>query len=90
VGQAPLAVVEAKRKNIDVSAALQQARRYSRTFKGSSETVLHPENWGHSSEFRVPFAFSCNGRPYLRQLETKSGIWFVDLRQPTELAPLSN
>ncbi len=83
-GLTPLAVIEAKRKNIDVSSALQQAKRYSRTFKGSSETVLPPENWGSTGEYRVPFAFSSNGRPYLRQLETKSGIWFADLRQPSE------
>lgn len=30
--------------------------------------------------YQVPFLFSTNGRPYLRQLETKSGIWFLDAR----------
>lgn len=84
VGLIPMAVVEAKRKNIDVSGALQQAKRYSRQFEESSETTLHEQNWGTASEFRIPFAFSSNGRPYLRQLETRSGIWFVDLRQSTE------
>ena len=77
----PLAVVEAKRKNVDVSAALQQAKRYSRTFTASTETQLHERNWGGQSEHRIPFVFSANGRPYLRQLATKSGIWFCDLRQ---------
>ena len=78
----PLAVVEAKRKNVDVSGALQQAKRYSRTFTASSETDLHDHNWGAQSEYRIPFVFSANGRPYLRQLATKSGIWFCDLRHP--------
>ena len=32
MGLTPVAAVEAKRKNIDVSGALQQAKRYSRTF----------------------------------------------------------
>jgi type I restriction enzyme, R subunit len=81
-GLVPLAIVEAKRKNIDVSAALQQAKRYSRTFTGSSESLLHDSNWGNQSEYRIPFVFSANGRPYLRQLATKSGIWFCDLRHP--------
>ena len=81
-GLVPLAVVEAKRKNIDVSAALQQAKRYSRTFTASTETLLHDCNWGEQSEYRIPFVFSANGRPYLRQLATKSGIWFCDLRHP--------
>lgn len=82
IGLIPVAVVEAKRKNIDVSAALQQAKRYCRTFSPSSETVLHEQNWGPKSEFRIPFVFSSNGRDYLKQLATKSGIWFCDLRRP--------
>lgn len=80
-GLTPMAVVEAKRKNVDVSGALQQAKRYSRTFSASAETQLHALNWGEQSEHRIPFVFSANGRPYLRQLATKSGIWFCDLRQ---------
>ncbi|MDO9240752.1 MAG: type I restriction endonuclease, partial [Methylicorpusculum sp.] len=38
IGLMPVAVIEAKRKNVDVSGALQQAKRYSRTFKPSAET----------------------------------------------------
>jgi type I restriction enzyme R subunit len=79
-GLSPIAVVEAKRKNVDVSGALQQAKRYSRTFSASTETLLHERNWGDQAEYRIPFVFSANGRPYLRQLATKSGIWFCDLR----------
>jgi hypothetical protein len=30
--------------------------------------------------FRVPFLFATNGRPYLKQVETQSGIWFRDAR----------
>ena len=82
VGLTPIAAVEAKRKNKDVSASIQQAKRYSRGFLPSEETQLHPQNWGHENEFRLPFVFSCNGRPYLRQLATKSGIWFCDIRRP--------
>lgn len=81
-GLVPIAVVEAKRKNVDVSGSLQQAKRYSRTFTPSQETVLHDANWGEGkAAYRVPFAFSSNGRPFLRQLSTKSGIWFCDLRR---------
>ncbi len=84
-GLAPIAVIEAKRKNIDVSGALQQAKRYSRTFKPSSETELPAQNWGDAGAYRIPFAFSSNGRPFLRQLATKSGIWFCDLRRSDNL-----
>jgi type I restriction enzyme R subunit len=84
-GLTPLAAVEAKRKNINVSSALQQAKRYSRGFVPSDETVMHSQNWGAASEFRLPFVFSTNGRPFLRQLSTHSGIWFCDLRRPDNL-----
>lgn len=85
IGLTPVAVVEAKRKNIGVSGALQQAKRYSRSFTPSSETELPLENWGSDGNYRIPFAFSSNGRPFLRQLATKSGIWFCDLRRADNL-----
>ncbi len=85
-GLMPIAVVEAKRKNVDVSGSLQQAKRYSRTFTPSPETLLPDENWGGGAAvYRVPFAFSSNGRPFLRQLSTRSGIWFCDLRRADNL-----
>lgn len=85
IGLTPVAIVEAKRKNIDVSAALQQAKRYSRGFRASSELELAPGNFGANAEFRIPFVFSSNGRPYLRQLAQQSGVWFCDLRRPENL-----
>ena len=33
--------------------------------------------------FKIPFVFATNGRPYLAQMQEKSGIWFQDLRQST-------
>jgi type I restriction enzyme R subunit len=86
VGLVPMATVEAKRKNVNVSASLVQAKRYSRGFKPSEETQIHPQNWGAQEEFRLPFVFSSNGRPYLRQLSTHCGIWFCDLRRPDNLS----
>lgn len=85
IGLTPVAIVEAKRKHVDVSGALQQAKRYSRTFTPSSECELPAENWGNHGAYRIPFAFSANGRPFLRQLATKSGIWFCDLRRTDNL-----
>ncbi len=85
VGFTPLAAVEAKRKNVNVSASLQQAARYARGFIPSDETEMHEMNWGAKSEFRLPFLFSANGRPFLRQIETESGIWFRDVRRTDNL-----
>jgi type I restriction enzyme R subunit len=82
VGLMPVAAVEAKRKNIDVSGALQQAKRYSRTFDSDERLVSPGGPW---REFHIPFVFSSNGRPYLRQLATRSGTWFCDVRNPENL-----
>jgi type I restriction enzyme R subunit len=82
VGLTPIAAVEAKRKNTDVSAALQQAKRYSRGFALTSAMQSPGGPW---ADCHLPFAFSSNGRPYLRQLETRSGIWFNDLRRADRL-----
>lgn len=74
-----IAIVEAKRKSKDVPADLEQAKEYARNI-----TIKDDENlidcWG---EYRVPFLFATNGRSYLKQLETKSGIWFIDVRRNT-------
>lgn len=85
-GLTPMAPVEAKRKHVDVSASLQQSKRYSRGFKTAAGIESHSQTWGKKGEFRLPFAFSTNGRPYLRQLHTHSGIWFCDLRRPENLS----
>ena len=79
----PIAAVEAKRAVKDVSAVIEQAKRYSRDFRQLDDpsTPLGPWNG-----YRIPFLFATNGRPFLRQLLTKSGIWFLDARLPTNRA----
>lgn len=80
VGLQPLGIVEAKRKSKDVSASLEQAKRYSRGYKGE------PSDGAPWGDYRVPFLFATNARPFLRQLATKSGIWFLDGRRAKNLA----
>jgi len=41
---------------------------------------------GEWDKYKVPFLFSANGRPYLEQIKTKSGIWFLDVREPNNHA----
>ena len=81
-GLTPIAVVEAKRDAKNVSASIVQAERYSRGF-GADEGVELAGPWG---EFEVPFVFATNGRPYLKQLEHKSGIHFRDVRRASNLS----
>jgi type I restriction enzyme R subunit len=74
-----VAVVEAKRKHKDVAGVIPQAKRYSVGYVIQGDEVL-PEGspWGGQ---KVPFLFATNGRPFLRQLRTKSGVWFLDARR---------
>jgi type I restriction enzyme R subunit len=76
-------VVEAKRRNRNVMSVLPQAERYA---AGIDPGPAHRHARGPWGEFNAPFAFSTNGRPYLKQLETASGIWRRDLRRPTNPA----
>lgn len=82
-GLQAIAVVEAKRRSKDVPAMIDQAKRYSCSFQIKGDETLHSGSpWG---EFKVPFAFATNGREFLQQLRTWSGIWFCDLRHPDNL-----
>ena len=86
VGFTPLAAVEAKRSHKDVAGVLPQAQRYCRGFKPCDESQLNGLGCGPDAEYKLPFAFASNGRPYLRQLRSRSGIWFRDLRRAENLA----
>lgn len=87
-----VAVVEAKRRSKDVAADIEQAKRYSRGFKIPSSNQTNATQIEYSAagspwgEFKVPFVFSTNGRDFLQQLRTKSGIWFCDLRRSQNLS----
>jgi type I restriction enzyme, R subunit len=81
IGTSCIGLIEAKRQRKQVSAAIDQAERYARGFQGGDGfAAIAGSPWG---EFQIPFVFATNGRPYLKQIETESGIWFRDLRQPT-------
>lgn len=98
-GLTPIAVVEAKRENINVAGKIPQAQRYSRGFQIRAEhqpawqLAKQPGAWpdGEQGQFQIPFVYSCNGRPYLKQHAESCGTWFRDLRKPSNLArPLSD
>jgi type I restriction enzyme R subunit len=82
-GLTALAVVEAKKVRKDVAAALEQSKRYASGFTAEHGAQLAGGPWG---KYHVPFLFATNGRPYLKQLETKSGLWFRDARRAKNLA----
>ncbi|MBW4552617.1 MAG: type I restriction-modification system endonuclease [Aphanocapsa sp. GSE-SYN-MK-11-07L] len=81
MGTRCIGLIEAKRQRKNVSAAIDQAERYAKGFQaGDGFDLIAGGPWG---EFHAPFVFATNGRPYLKQIETESGIWFRDLRKPT-------
>jgi type I restriction enzyme R subunit len=88
VGLTCVGVIEAKRESVNVPSTLQQAERYARTIILDPQEV-HPDGpWKHGLDepFHVPFVFATNGRPYVRQWLSKSGIWYRDTRRETNHA----
>jgi type I restriction enzyme R subunit len=93
-GLIPIAVVEAKRENINVAGKIPQAERYSRGFTPTANmqsawqqqglTIAWPDH--ENSHYQIPFVYSCNGRPFVKQLAEQSGTWFRDVREPSNLA----
>lgn len=78
VGMTLVGVVEGKRRRKNVSAAIDQAERYSNGIAASADFTFAGGPWG---DHKVPFVFAANGRSYLKQIETESGIWFRDARR---------
>lgn len=76
IGTELYAIVEAKKWASDISGDLQQAKTYAQLVTTDKAASL----LGEWESYRVPFLFSTNGRPYLEQIKTKSGIWFLDVR----------
>lgn len=82
-GKTLLGLIEAKKQSKDVPGVLAQTKRYSRDFKLDHAGEYAPgAPWG---DHHAPFVFATNGRPYLQQLRTLSGIWFLDVRVKTNL-----
>ncbi len=77
VGEQLIAFMEAKRFSEDVAAAIDvQVKDYATHLKEESAKYII-NTW---KNIQVPFLFASNGRPYLEQIRTKSGIWFLDAR----------
>lgn len=73
-----VATIEAKAIHKDIPSVIDyQCKDYSRNIR-SIDAIYQIGTWGN---YKVPFTFATNGRPYLEQYDTKSGVWFLDLRQ---------
>ena len=73
-------LIEAKAQRQNISAILDfQCKDYAKNIRKADEKYLI----GTWNGFRVPFIFAANGRDFIPQFETASGIWFQDLRNST-------
>jgi type I restriction enzyme R subunit len=82
VGIQLVGIIEAKRHFIDIPSVIDyQCKDYAQHIKSEHSAYL-VNNWG---EYQVPFLFATNGRKYLKQIEIKSGIWFLDARKSTNI-----
>lgn len=82
IGLKLVGIIEAKRMVVDIPSVIDyQCKDYSREIKEEHAEYLI-DKWG---EYKAPLLFATNGRKYLKQLETKSGIWFLDVRQPSNM-----
>lgn len=77
IGLKLVAIIEAKKASVDIPSVIDyQCKDYARMIKAEhSQYVINDWNG-----YKVPFVFATNGRKYLKQIEQKSGIWFLDLR----------
>ena len=80
IGTTLYAVIEAKKFSSDISTDLHQSKQCALNLKTQEGVQLLGEWEGQ----KVPFLFSTNGREYLEQIKTKSGIWFADTRFPNK------
>ncbi|MDO4891646.1 MAG: DEAD/DEAH box helicase family protein, partial [Coriobacteriaceae bacterium] len=81
VDETMVGTVEAKAERKDVLSVLDvQCKDYSSHIRQVDYCYVAIE---YDGRYQVPFTFATNGRPYLKQYETKSGIWSLDLRDPS-------
>lgn len=81
-GEKLVAVIEAKAEHKDIPSVIDyQCKEYAQNIRPEDEKYVIT-TWG---KYKAPFVFATNGRPYLAQLETKSGIWFLDLRESANM-----
>lgn len=89
IGNELVGLVEAKKHSTNVMSTLEQTKEYSTAITQITDVTL--TNHSNSVTYKIPFLFATNGRDYLEQLKTASGIWFWDARNQKNIArPIRN
>ena len=88
IGEKLVGLMDAKKVSEDVASTIDvQVKDYATHIKEEhSKHIIN--SWG---DYQVPFLFASNGRAFLEQLRTKSGIWFLDARKSSNQSyPIRN
>lgn len=88
VGEKLIALMDAKKMSEDVASTIDvQVKDYATHIKDEHSKYII-DTWDN---YQVPFLFASNGRAFLEQLRTKSGIWFLDARKSSNQSyPIRN
>lgn len=82
IGLKMVGIIEAKRMAVDISSVVDyQCKDYAQEIKEEHAAYTI----GKWNNFKVPLLFATNGRKFLKQLKTKSGIWFHDVRKSSNI-----
>ncbi len=79
-GLMPISTAEAKKANVDVMGKIGQAERYALEIRVEAansawQSAKRSVAWADNADghYAVPFVYSCNGKPYVKQMAEKSG-----------------
>lgn len=88
IGEKLVAFMDAKKVSEDVASTIDvQVKDYAKHIK-EEHSRYTIGLWG---DYQVPFLLASNGRTFLEQLRTKSGIWFLDARKSSNQSyPIRN
>lgn len=76
IGENLVGFVEAKKYSKDVAGTMVESKVYAKGVKEEhNEYVISKWNG-----YKVPFLFAANGRKYIKEIEDKSGVHFLDCR----------
>lgn len=76
IGEKLVGFVEAKKYSKDVAGTMIEAKNYAVGVKEEHENYA-VSKW---NDYKVPFLFATNGRKYIKEIEDKSGVHFLDCR----------
>lgn len=69
-------ISEAKKYSKDVAGNMVESKLYAEGIR-EEDAEYKISSWG---KYGVPFLFLSNGRKYIKEIETKSGVHFLDCR----------